>query len=383
MLSGCHLRPLLSDVSVTPAVISPNADGTDDATNIAYKLSRNANVSIYFMNSGGDKFYFRQDRRRSPGPYQVQWGGVINQARWLEMEDGAGRQLVESWVLPDGTYTWVVEATDDGGQIEQTFQVGDAPQLTIDNFAGDVTLVGGQPGAITVVAVKHAPFAANLDRIEVILQPQAGGLLIETRKPSTMINAWVTLNIRAPAGTVLDLKTGSGNVEVSGIKSGAKVHTGSGNVVAHDMTGGVDLQTGSGSVSAVTILGSLQVDTGSGRVDVEGVVGEINARTGSGGMDVRTSAGPVRLETGSGGINYQGTPEGDCRFQTGSGGISLRVPADLNAQVDLHTGSGSIDVGFPVVGNQSRQDVKGAIGSGGDTTIWAQTGSGSISLVAE
>jgi CHU_C Type IX secretion signal domain len=119
MLSGCHLRPLLSDVSVTPAVISPNADGADDATNIAYRLSRNANVSIYLMNSAGDKFYFRQDRRRSPGLYQVQWGGVINQPRWLEMADGAGRQLVESWVLPDGTYTWVVEATDDGGQTEQ------------------------------------------------------------------------------------------------------------------------------------------------------------------------------------------------------------------------------------------------------------------------
>ena len=119
MLSGCHLRPLLSDVSVTPAVISPNADGTDDATNIAYKLSRNASVSIYFVSSSGDKFYFRQDRRRSPGPYQVQWGGVINQPHWLDMEASAGRQLVESWVLPDGTYTWVVEATDDGGQVEQ------------------------------------------------------------------------------------------------------------------------------------------------------------------------------------------------------------------------------------------------------------------------
>ncbi len=74
-LSACHLRPLLYDVSVSPAAISPNADGTDDATNIAYGLSRNATVSVYFENADGERFYFRQDRPRSAGEYRVQWGG--------------------------------------------------------------------------------------------------------------------------------------------------------------------------------------------------------------------------------------------------------------------------------------------------------------------
>jgi hypothetical protein len=111
------LRPLLYDVSVSPAVISPNADGTDDATNIKYKLSRNAVLSIYFQNAAGDRFYFRQKRARSSGHYEVQWGGTINQAWWLENE--YGRQLVRSWVLPDGVYTWVVEATDDDGGTER------------------------------------------------------------------------------------------------------------------------------------------------------------------------------------------------------------------------------------------------------------------------
>ena len=112
-LSGCHLRPLLYDVSISPDVISPNADGSDDATNIEYKLSRNALISIYFENTNGERFYFRQDRPRSAGEYRVQWGGTVNQRHWLENE--YGRQLVESWVMPDGTYTWVIEATDEDG----------------------------------------------------------------------------------------------------------------------------------------------------------------------------------------------------------------------------------------------------------------------------
>jgi hypothetical protein len=127
-LSGCHLRPLLYDVSVSPNVISPNADGTDDATNIEYRLTRNAHVSIYFENADGERFYFRQYRPRSAGDYRVQWGGVINQAYWLENE--YGRQLVKSWVLPDGAYTWAVEASGEDGQTER--------------IEGQITLSGGE-----------------------------------------------------------------------------------------------------------------------------------------------------------------------------------------------------------------------------------------------
>lgn len=116
-LSSCHLRPLLSDVSVYPDAISPNADGTADATNIEYSLSRNASLSIYLEDQQGERFYFRQNQRRSAGDYRVQWGGVINEPYWLESE--FGRQQVRSWLLPDGTYTWTVEAADDDGNTER------------------------------------------------------------------------------------------------------------------------------------------------------------------------------------------------------------------------------------------------------------------------
>ncbi|MFC2029288.1 hypothetical protein ACFLWA_01000 [Chloroflexota bacterium] len=126
-VTGCELRPMLSEVSVSPEAISPNADGADDATNISYRLSRNATLSIYYEDPAGKRYYFRRDRPRSAGSYQVQWGGVINQPQWLENE--FGRQLVRSWVLPDGEYTWVVEATGEDGVQERV--------------SGQVTLSGG------------------------------------------------------------------------------------------------------------------------------------------------------------------------------------------------------------------------------------------------
>ncbi len=98
-LVACTLRPLLSDVSVNPQTITPNADGLTDVTRLSYQLSRSANLSIYLVDDEGQRHYFRRDRRRSAGDYRVDFGGVI---------DGA--------MLPDGLYTWVVEAVADDGE---------------------------------------------------------------------------------------------------------------------------------------------------------------------------------------------------------------------------------------------------------------------------
>ena len=94
---GCATRPLLYDVEIAPQTISPNADGQTDVTRISYRLSRSADLSIYFTDDAGQRHYFRQDRRRSAGEYQVDFGGVI-----------AGR------MLPDGDYTYVLEAQEVG-----------------------------------------------------------------------------------------------------------------------------------------------------------------------------------------------------------------------------------------------------------------------------
>jgi hypothetical protein len=98
-------------VSVNPPTISPNADGLTDVTRISYSLSRSAALSIYVLDDEGQRHFFRQNRRRSTGDYQVDFSGVV---------DGA--------MLPDGRYTWVVEAVADDGQTAS--QQG---QLVIEN----------------------------------------------------------------------------------------------------------------------------------------------------------------------------------------------------------------------------------------------------------
>jgi len=156
-LASCAFGPLLSDVKVTPAAISPNADGADDVTHINYRINRPANVSIYFVDAQGKRHNFRDAQRRSPGKYDVFWSGAINdpQARPV----AGGQMLVESQVLPDGAYTWVVEATDDAGRTEKA--------------EGQITLSGGDPTLpelrnFTVVPQEFTPNQDSIrDRVSI------------------------------------------------------------------------------------------------------------------------------------------------------------------------------------------------------------------------
>lgn len=115
ILTGCgqldfNAGPLLYDVQVTPDFISPNADGEQDVTEIRYSLRRSAEVSIYFKDANGERFYFRRNQRRSPGDYSVFWGGVVDQP--LTVDTPYGEQEILSHVLPDGEYRWIVAALE-------------------------------------------------------------------------------------------------------------------------------------------------------------------------------------------------------------------------------------------------------------------------------
>jgi hypothetical protein len=143
MAAGCGeldlaVGPLLYNVRVTPEQISPNADGNQDITEIFYSLRRTAAVSIYFENEAGERFYFRNERRRAPGDYNVQWGGVVDDPHTVETDYGP--QEILSRVLADGAYRWTIAATDDRGDTEIatgaiTLENADTEVPELHNFA--------------------------------------------------------------------------------------------------------------------------------------------------------------------------------------------------------------------------------------------------------
>ncbi|MCO6449824.1 MAG: hypothetical protein J5I90_03445 [Caldilineales bacterium] len=150
LLSACAGGPLVTNAAIEPSTISPNADGDSNVARIDYTIRRPGDVSIYFVDAQGNRHYFRKDRRRGARDYNVLWGGVID-----------GR------VLPDGEYTWVVEATDEKGRTETS--------------EGALTIVG---------ADTEAPQFENFSVTPAVITPNQDG--IDDR---AAITYWLTKNV--------------------------------------------------------------------------------------------------------------------------------------------------------------------------------------------
>jgi DUF4097 and DUF4098 domain-containing protein YvlB len=155
---------------------------------------------------------------------------------------------------------------------------------------------------------------------------------------------------------------------VSGLTGHVDARSGDGSIATNDIKGDVALDTGDGSISAENVSGNLKVNTGDGAVSIKGRPQGLVAHTGDGSVSV-----DVTSESAS--------PSGDWELTTGDGGIHVTLPANFNAQLDAHTGDGGIDAndfGLRPTG-EDRNDLRGAIGSGGPT-LRLRTGDGGITL---
>jgi len=212
--------------------------------------------------------------------------------------------------------------------VEHTFDVGTAPTLNVDSFAGDVFVQATTVDTIQVIATKRAPSTTAMRSIQVDFEQQDGQARIQTRRPGAGVgNTSVRLQILVPPGTQLQLSLGAGTVDIQGLTGGVEVNNGAGNV------------------------------------------------------DIQSAEGQVRVDLGAGNINYEGIPSGDCRLNTGAGNIDLNLRPDADARIDLSTNIGNLTVsGFDVAGQVSARSAQGTIGTGGDASITARTNAGNVTL---
>lgn len=177
---------------------------------------------------------------------------------------------------------------------------------------------------------------------------------IEVRYPHhTFTIDWgqhrVNVEIEMPREGRVNLRTGDGKIEITGLK------------------GEMDLHSGDGSETLDGVDGKLRASTGDGHIRANGRFDELDLKTGDGHIEVRAAGGSA-LSSG-------------WRLETGDGNVTLDVPGDLAAEVDLHTSDGHIDLDMPVTteGKMRENEIHGKLnGGGGLLTI--HTGDGSIHL---
>jgi DUF4097 and DUF4098 domain-containing protein YvlB len=180
---------------------------------------------------------------------------------------------------------------------------------------------------------------------------------IHVRTPSSHNNfGWfhwhspkVEIDLEVPSESHLDLHTGFGDIRGENLHAHARVDTGFGSIHFPEFNGQLNGETGFGDVTADGVFDALELKSG---------------------------FGSVRAEANSGSQIHE-----DWRLESGFGDVSLRVPSDLNADIDASTGMGhvSTDVPLTVTENSSHSEVRGQLGKGG-LPLELTTGFGSVHL---
>ena len=257
---------------------------------------------------------------------------------------------------------------------DRTLTVGGQPDLYVSTGSGAIRVRPGTGSQIHIVGHVHAGWQAFGDvnaRIDRIANnppiTQSGNAIHvgEINDRSLLNNISIDYEITVPASVALNLRTGSGDVEVDNVGRYLSGSSGSGAVRAHGLRGPAVLDTGSGDIE----------------LEEEGA-GDVKAKTGSGAIRVHGLNGAFNARTGSGDIEADGNLTGPANLTSGSGAVRLHIAPNSHFNLEATTGSGDIRVSFPGAprqDSQGRHHMTAAI-NGGGPTLEAHTGSGDIDI---
>ena len=226
---------------------------------------------------------------------------------------------------------------------EDTFQVGKAPVLVVENGNGEVRVAAGQPGSIDVVAaVSHG---AN---VEYSAAQSKDTVTVRAKTRSPLLGSPRTdMAITVPPETSVTIHSGNGLVSVKGLRAAATI------------------VTGNGPVGLTDVEGSIGVTTGNGRIVVEGGVGSFD------------------LTSGNGDIVFQGvlSPGTESNFDSGNGPVTVEFDGPQSVAVDAESKSGRVrsELELSTTTRSEKDHLVGMIGDGA-ASLHIRAGNGDIAV---
>src|SRR5580658_10559437 len=294
------------------------------------------------------------------------------------------------------------------GTFDKTFTVNGPVRIELTNGSGDAHISAGGPGEVRVHGDIEARSWSEKDSQERVQQlaanpplSQEGNLIRIGGSGTHSGNASVDYTIVVPADTEIHAATGSGDVEVDGIKGPANFVSGSGGITASNISGDVQAMTGSGEIKFSQVRGQVQATTGSGDITLDDVHNQVRlhsgsgdieitnpadaveASTGSGDISIKGASADVRLRTSSGDVVIEGNPAGSNYWdiRTSSGDVVLQVSPSASFRLMARSNSGDIDAAIPITmeGTSEKHELRARLGDG-KARVEVQTSSGSVSL---
>jgi lia operon protein LiaG len=204
------------------------------------------------------------------------------------------------------------------------------------------------------------------------------------------------IKIRGPQGVELDMKGGSGNLNVENVTGDiTNLAVGSGNIKGSNINGDVYAKAGSGAIKLSGINGDVKGQIGSGSAEIMDVAGSLSYNSGSGGVKASDIRGLVNISLTSGNAKLDNVAElGDLKLTSGnldarnaglgpntrlngtSGNFKIQTSSNIrDFNYSMSATSGNITVG------NSRGSRNLSIDNGASDSIKGSITSGNISIV--
>ena len=259
---------------------------------------------------------------------------------------------------------------------EKRFTVDGRGDVRVSTFDGSIEIQSWDKPDIVIEVEKRGPTKEAVDGLQIVSQQKGNRVELEVKRPRNESfsgiglykTAYARLIVRLPRETDVQARSGDGSIRIERITGRIDLRTGDGSIRAADLSGEVTLDTADGSVTVENAEGKLTVDTGDGSVNVSGRISGLKLHTGDGSVVLRAQPGTVMSEA--------------WEITTGDGGVSLYLPPDFGAELDAHTGDGTIRNELEVEDAReqaTRRTLRGRVGTGGQV-LRVRTGDGSIRL---
>jgi len=236
--------------------------------------------------------------------------------------------------IASGMFSLIFAASAAAQDFQKSYKLGSGGQIYIGNVSGDVTVTGYDGDAVIVKGYKEG---ADRDRLDFEDLSSEGRVEVRAHYPKRCdCEASIRFEVQVPRAVKYDfdrISSVSGNVKVSQV---------SGRVHATSVSGEVTVQGVSGSVTAKSVSGDVEVD-----------------------------------------INRLDGASEDMKFSSVSGNVSVRMPSEIDADVDMSSLSGGIHTDFPIEVTKERfgprTSARGKLGNG-SRRLQLSSVSGSLSL---
>ena len=260
---------------------------------------------------------------------------------------------------------------------EKTFKVTGIPTVKLTTFDGAIEIEGWDKPTVVIEVEKRGGARQALDEIQVVSSQSGNVIELEVKRPRSESfrgiglhrTAYARLIVSVPREANINARSGDGSIKIERVSGKLELRTSDGSIQASGVSGEMSLDTTDGSVTVERAAGNLSVDTGDGSVHVTGRLAAVRLHTGDGSVVYRAEDGSVMAA--------------DWEITTGDGTVAVYLPDGFNAELDAHTGDGSIrsDVsGMRATAHEgARRTLKGRLGEGG-RLLRIRSGDGSIRL---